>query len=159
MIQSLEGLLANCKYAIKQTCKMQVGWSCGKIGPMKSARVFRSGCPLASALDILGDKWSLIILRGLFVGFERYGDFLKGPERIATNILASRLRDLESYELIKSVGDRKGQGKTFQLTRKGADLLPVLQKLALWGEMHIPNRWQPPKAFLRARPSDFYPDD
>src|SRR5258705_5706074 len=110
---------------------------------------YRSGCPLASALDILGDKWSLVVLRGLFVGFSRYGDFLKGPEPIATNILADRLRSLECAGLIERVGSGPRAG--YRLTRKGADLLPVLQELARWGFEHIADRWKSPAWFMKAK--------
>ena len=123
-------------------------------------RKFRSGCPLASALDLIGDKWSLIIIRGLFVGFTRYGDFLKGPERIATNVLANRLKVLELDGLIERTTDEMPKGTyRYRLTRKGADLLPTLQILAQWGATHIKGRWKPPEEFLRAKPSDFYPKD
>jgi DNA-binding HxlR family transcriptional regulator len=117
---------------------------------------YRSGCPVASALDLVGDRWSLVVLRGFFVGWSRYGDFLKGPEPIATNILADRLKSLECAGLIER---RPGQAArpTYRLTRKGADLLPVLQELARWGLEHIPDRWATPPWFFKAKPKDFYP--
>jgi len=119
---------------------------------------FRSGCPIASALDLVGDKWSLIVVRGMFVGQTRYGDFLKAPEAISTNILADRLRLLECAGIIERLPP-EGTAKHFhyRLTRKGADLLPTLQALTRWGFEHIPNRWKPPAWFLKAKPSDFYP--
>jgi DNA-binding HxlR family transcriptional regulator len=119
---------------------------------------FRSGCPLASALDIVGDKWSLIVVRGLFVGQTRYGEFLKAPETISTNILADRLKLLECAGIIERLpGESVAKHFRYRLTRKGADLLPVLQALTRWGVEHIPNRWKPPAWFLKAKPSDFYP--
>jgi DNA-binding HxlR family transcriptional regulator len=123
---------------------------------MPDAIVYRSACPLASALDIVGDKWSLVVLRGFFVGFSRYSDFLKGPEAISTNILADRLKMLECAGLIERIPDAAGRSP-YRLTRKGADLLPVLQKLAHWGFEHIAERWQPPDWFMKAKPKDFYP--
>jgi DNA-binding HxlR family transcriptional regulator len=122
---------------------------------MSEATTYRSGCPLASALDVVGDKWSLVVLRGLFVGFSRYGDFLKGPEPIATNILADRLKSLECAGLIERTADERRSG--YRLTRKGADLLPVLQELARWGFEHIADRWESPAWFVKAKPRDFYP--
>jgi DNA-binding HxlR family transcriptional regulator len=119
----------------------------------------RSGCPLASALDIVGDKWSLLIVRGLFVGFSRYGDFLNGPEKISTNILADRLRLLECAGVIERLQDEVRQHGRYRLTRKGADLLPAMQALAGWGFEHLADRWVPPDWFMRAKPSDFYADD
>lgn len=121
-------------------------------------QAFRSGCPLASALDVVGDRWSLLILRGLMVGNSRYGDFLKDPERIATNILASRLGHLEQSGLIERVPETSDQGPNrYRLTRKGADLLPAMRALAEWGKAHLPDRWEPPAWFRSARPRDFYP--
>ena len=120
---------------------------------------FRSPCAVASALDLIGDRWSLLVVRGLFVGHSRYGDFLKDPESISTNILADRLRQLECAELIeRAPGPGRADHPRYRLTRKGADLLPVLQALAVWGSDHIPDRWQPPDWFLAAKPSDYYPD-
>ncbi len=121
---------------------------------MSKTPAYRSGCPLASALDIVGDKWSLVVLRGFFIGFSRYGDFLKAPESIATNILADRLKSLECAGLIERLPDAASH---YRLTRKGADLLPVLQQLTHWGLEHIPDRWQPPEWFFKAKPKDFYP--
>jgi DNA-binding HxlR family transcriptional regulator len=119
---------------------------------------YRSKCPLASALDVVGDKWTLIVVRGLFVGFTRYGDFLKGPEAISTNILADRLRMLECNGLIERLeGETVPTHYRYRLTRKGADLLPVLQALANWGSKHVPNRWEQPQWFVDAKPSAFYP--
>ena len=125
---------------------------------MSDTTSYRSGCPLASALDIVGDKWSLIVMRGFFVGNSRYGDFLKAPEAISTNILADRLKLLECSGIIERYADASGSAHSrYRLTRKGADLLPVLQALALWGAHHIPDRWKPPPWFLKAKPKDFYP--
>src|SRR3979409_1093607 len=103
---------------------------------MSEIITYRSNCPLASALDIVGDKWSLVVLRGFFVGNSRYGDFLKGPESISTNILADGLKSLECAGLIESIADTASRAR-YRLTRKGADLLPVLQELARWGFEHI----------------------
>ncbi|HEY0715966.1 MAG TPA: helix-turn-helix domain-containing protein [Polyangia bacterium] len=116
----------------------------------------RSGCPLASALDIVGDRWSLLIVRSMFVGATRYGDFLKDAERVATNVLADRLERLECAGLIESYCDDAGVGR-YRLTIAGADLLPVLQALARWGQGHIADRWEPPAWFMKAKASSFYP--
>jgi DNA-binding HxlR family transcriptional regulator len=126
--------------------------------PMPETMDFRSECPLASALDIIGDKWSLLVVRGLFVGLSRYGDFLKMPEQISTNILADRLRQLECAGIITRLSAEPGTSHhRYGLTRKGADLLPILQALATWGFAHIGDRWTPPAWFLKAKPSHFYP--
>lgn len=117
---------------------------------------FRSGCPIASALDIVGDRWSLLILRSMVIGAASYSDFLSAPERISTNILADRLRRLEEAGLISQAQARQGSIRgAYALTRKGADLIPALQDLARWGEAHLPERWSPPERFYAARPEDF----
>ena len=118
---------------------------------------FRSGCALSSVLDLVGDKWSLLILRGLFVGWSRYREFLAAPERISTNILADRLKRLEAQGLISRRDG--GTAPSYHLTRMGADLLPAMQALAVWGHANLPDRWAPPDWFLRAKPEDFYPAD
>lgn len=122
---------------------------------MKGSDKYRSGCALSSVLDLVGDKWSLLILRGLFVGWTRYGEFLAGPEKISTNILADRLKRLEAQGLITR--HRDGGGPCYRLTRMGADLLPAMQALALWGYANLLDRWSPPEWFLKAKPEDFYP--
>ena len=119
---------------------------------------FRSGCALSSTLDLIGDKWSLLILRCMFVGWTRYKEFLSAPERIYTNILAERLRRLEACGMI-SRDPGRGEGPTYRLTRYGADLLPAMQALATWGYEHIGDRWAPPEWFLQAKPEDFYPPE
>jgi len=117
--------------------------------------LYRSLCPVAAALDLIGDKWSLVIVRDMMIKKRRYQDFQNSPERIPTNILANRLKTLERHGIIKR---RRYQTRPIRyeyvLTRKGAELLPVLQQLALWGHKHIPGRWTPPEWFLRARPDD-----
>ena len=120
---------------------------------------FRSGCALSSVLDVVGDKWSLLILRGLFVGWSRYREFLAGPEGISTNILADRLKRLEAQGLITRQPDEATGAPTYRLTRMGADLLPAMQALAIWGHANLPERWAPPEWFLRAKPEDYYPPE
>lgn len=117
---------------------------------------FRSGCPIASALDIVGDKWSLVIIRSMVVGATSYSDFLGTPEGIATNILADRLHRLESAGLIAQTHPRKGSIRgAYALTAKGAGLIPALQALAQWGQENIPDRWTPPERFYAARAVDY----
>lgn len=120
---------------------------------------FRSSCPLASALDLVGDKWSLVVIRDLFVGKTRYGEFLASPERISTNILADRLEMLTACGIIsREAADGRPGRPRYRLTRKGADLLPVLQALAGWALVHLPERWNPGARFAAARPEAFYPE-
>src|SRR5690606_17172396 len=112
--------------------------------------------PIASTLDIIGDRWSLVIIRSMVVGAKSYSDFLAMPERIATNILAERLRRLEASGLIVETQPRQGsQRGSYALTAKGAGLIPVLQALARWGENNIADRWTPPERFYAARAADY----
>ncbi|MGM9477984.1 winged helix-turn-helix transcriptional regulator [Pedobacter sp. GSP4] len=99
----------------------------------------RSGCPVSSSLDIWGDKWSLLIVRDLMYDKERtYGDFLKSEEKIATNILASRLQTLEGAGIISKAGHPESKAKVlYKLTPKGIDLLPVMIEIYLWGEKYF----------------------
>lgn len=98
----------------------------------------RSGCPVATSLDIIGDKWSLIIIRDIFIGRTSFTDFLNAPEKISTNILKNRLNKLEQYEIIYhkvSKSDRKV--KNYFLTEKGMELYPLIYELSMWSLKHI----------------------
>ena len=110
----------------------------------------RSDCPISCSLDVWGDKWSLLIIRDLMTAKEcTYGDFLKSPEGIATNILASRLQLLEGNEIIEKLAHPDSKAKVlYKLTRKGIDLLPIMIEINLWAEKYYsipPDR----KAFLK----------
>ena len=119
---------------------------------------FRSPCPVASALDIFGDRWTLVVLRTIFAGRTRYGDILKMPEKISTSILANRLALLEREGLISSIAYQQNPVRfDYRLTAKGADLLPVLQAMAAWAVSYIPGRWAMPDWFANSEPSKFHP--
>jgi DNA-binding HxlR family transcriptional regulator len=100
----------------------------------------RSDCPVSCSLDIWGDKWSLLIIRDLMFAKEcTYGDFLKAPERIATNILASRLQVLEENKIIEKLDHPESKAKVlYRLARKGIDLLPIMIEINLWAEKYFP---------------------
>lgn len=101
---------------------------------------YRSTCPIANVLDIVGDKWTLLVVRDLLLsGKHRYGEFQSSPEAIPTNILADRLKRLEAVGLVKKefYQDKPPRAEYF-ITRKGADLGPVLQALGEWGQKYIP---------------------
>ena len=99
----------------------------------------RSLCPISSALDIIGDKWSLLIVRDLvFEGKNIYGQYLRGEEGIATNTLADRLEWLEHAGIIKRFPHPDGRIKsTFKLTSKGADLIPLIVDMVIWSHKHL----------------------
>jgi DNA-binding HxlR family transcriptional regulator len=102
------------------------------------SKEFRSRCPIASSLDILGDKWTLVIIRDLFRGREKFGDFIASPEKIKTNILTDRLKWLKENGIIeKKAYQTKPTRYLYMLTEKGRDLKPTLQAMALWGETYI----------------------
>lgn len=107
----------------------------------------RSKCPISSTLDIFGDKWSLLIIRDLmFFSKCTYGDFQSSDEKIATNILASRLKALEENGIIKKTQHPESKAKVlYKLTEKGIDLLPILVEINLWGEKYfeIPEELKP----------------
>lgn len=89
-------------------------------------------------LDILGDKWTLLIVRDLFMGKKTYGDFQNSPENVRTNILADRLKRLLKYEIIeKKPYQDKPVRHEYSLTKKGRDLGPVLKVMVQWGEKYI----------------------
>jgi DNA-binding HxlR family transcriptional regulator len=111
----------------------------------------RSACPIATTLDLLGDKWTLLVVRDLlFVGKRRFGEFLESPEGIPTNILSDRLRRLEEHGVVeKSLYSSRPQRYEYRLTARGADLFPVLRAMAEWGLRHLPGTAAPPEEVLR----------
>jgi len=104
----------------------------------KSGRKWRSGCPLNASVEILGDRWSLLIIRDMMLrGFRTYKEFLESYESIATNILADRLRKLIAHGIIARQPDPSDGRKTlYLLTSKGLDLAPVLTEMVLWAAAH-----------------------
>jgi len=99
---------------------------------------WRSGCPLNTSVEMLGDRWSLLIIRDMMLrGSRAFGEFLDSYEKIATNILADRLKKLEKFGIIRALRDPKAPRKrTYILTEKGIDLAPVLTEMVLWAAAH-----------------------
>lgn len=86
---------------------------------------------LSSALDIFGDKWSLVLIRDFFAGKTTYAGFTKSPEKIFTNILASRLKQLEEAEIVSSGSNNEKTGKAmYELTRQAESLYPVIDAIS-----------------------------
>ena len=110
----------------------------------------RSACPIANALDLLGDRWTLLVIRDLtFLGKRRFGELLSSPEGIPTNILTDRLRRLEEGGLVEKVPYQLRPPRyEYQLTAKGRDLFPVLRALAEWALRHVPAVEAPPPELL-----------
>lgn len=100
---------------------------------------WRSNCPISSALDVLGDKWSLLIVRDLIIhGPRTYSQLLESPERISTNILATRLELLACMKLIERVNpDAASRNNAYRLTEGGSALRPVLLALGQWADTHL----------------------
>jgi DNA-binding HxlR family transcriptional regulator len=106
--------------------------------PKKTRAKRRSECPLNASVEMLGDRWSLLIIRDMMLrGFRSYKEFMECYEGIATNILADRLRKLVDYGIITTQPDPSdGRKLTYLLTAKGIDLAPVLTEMVLWAAAH-----------------------
>ncbi|MEE9381243.1 MAG: helix-turn-helix domain-containing protein [Hyphomonadaceae bacterium] len=114
----------------------------------------RSGCPIATTLDIVGDRWTLVILRDLINGKKRFGDFLASPERITTSVLTVRLNDMVKAGLLsKAPYQQRPRRYEYVLTDKGRALHPVLQSICKWGNEFYPDTWKPPAEFMQASKS------
>ena len=112
-----------------------------------------SGCPFTYALDIFGDKWSLIILRDLILfGKKTYKEFAGAGECIATNILADRLANLEKDGLISKAKDPNNRRSyIYSPTKKSLDLVPMFLELICWSAKHDPKTAAPPAYIRRAK--------
>jgi DNA-binding HxlR family transcriptional regulator len=105
---------------------------------MKASK--RSGCPISFSLEILGDRWSLLVLRDLaFRSARHFQDFAQSGEGIASNVLTERLARLEHYGIIQKTRDGADRRRyVYALTPAGLDLIPVLVDLTIWGGKHDP---------------------
>lgn len=104
----------------------------------------RSHCPLTNALDIFGDKWSLIIIRDLFLGKKTFTEFMKSNEKIASNILTNRLDFLINHgllEVTKLPNDNKT--KIYYLTNKGIDMYPIMYEMMCWSNRNLDKEFGP----------------
>ena len=117
----------------------------------------RSGCPLNASVEMLGDRWSLLILRYMMLrGYHTFNQFLSSEEKIATNILADRLRRLEDYGILTAQRDpTDGRKLIYALTAKGIDLAPVLTEMVLWAARHEDTANQSLVRLMRAGKEQF----
>lgn len=101
---------------------------------MKKNPELRSHCPINYALEIFGDKWSLLIIRDIvFRGKDSFNQFKKSQEAIATNILATRLEKLLSWGILEKTANLEdGRKEHYHLTQKGLDLIPIILEMVLW---------------------------
>lgn len=132
------------------TRKRQNGESTGEA----AERARRSNCPVACALDIIGDRWTLLLVRDLLAGPRRYGDFLGASEGIPTNILADRLKRLERAGLVtRERYHERPPRYEYALTAAGQELSVPVRALADWGTRHFPGtRARPPRPPAAAAP-------
>jgi len=100
----------------------------------------RSDCPVSCTLELLGDRWTLLVVRDLLLGKQRFGELLESPEAIASNILTERLRRLEELELVeRTPSETHGTRGTYRLTSRGKSLGPVIKAIKIWGLANIPD--------------------
>jgi len=105
----------------------------------------RSACPVSFCLDILGDRWTMLVIRDMVMfGSQRFSEFVSSGEGIATNVLSDRLQCLsEQGIVVAAVDPEDGRRKIYTLTAKGLDLVPILIDLAQWGAQHDPHTGVP----------------
>lgn len=117
----------------------------------KGGTLRRSPCPIANTLDLIGDKWTLLIVRDLlFFGKRQYRELATSPESIPSNILADRLKRLEQASLIQKTPYQERPVRfAYTLTASGAELKPVLLALIQWGNRHIPGTYRPTPAQVK----------
>ena len=105
----------------------------------------RSRCPVSCTLDVLGDRWTLLVVRDLIRGKRRFAELVESPEGIPTNILADRLKRLVSLGIVESRRySERPPRLEYQLTAKGEDLRPVMRAMVDWGIKHAGGRVPPP---------------
>ena len=118
-----------------------------------SKRYPRSGCPIATTADLVGDRWTLVVVRDMLTGKKHFTDFLASPERISTSILSDRLAFMEEIGLVKKKAYLERPIRfQYTLTEKGLGLLPVLQEVSRWANRFLPETWTPPDDFMKRRP-------
>ena len=113
----------------------------------RPARPKRSACPVSRTLDVLGDRWSLLVVRDLMRGKRRFAEFLESKEGIPTNTLAERLKRLVRAGIVQSVRYSERPPRVeYQLTAKGEDLRPMIRAMVEWGVQHAGGRRPEPVA-------------
>ena len=106
--------------------------------PKLKIRDTRSGCPISTCLEIIGDNWSLILIRDLFLERTTFTEFMNSPEKISSNILTDRINKLRKYNLIEyRVHPNNRKIKQYYLTQAGIDLYPIIYDLMIWSIDHL----------------------
>ena len=100
---------------------------------------FRSSCMIASVLDLIGDKWSIVIVRDMLLHMKKtFKEFTASDEKVASNLLSSRLKYLESIDIIsKTKLPNNKKENIYLLTEKGIDLTPIIMELVLWSDKYV----------------------
>ncbi len=113
----------------------------------------RSSCPIACTLDLIGDRWTLLVIRDMmFLGKQRFEEFLESPEGISTNILANRLKSLEDLGLVeKQPYSDHPRRMNYRLTERGHSLRPVMKSMIAWGLKQIPETRVPEAELIKRR--------
>lgn len=108
--------------------------------PQKVKKKRRSCCPIACTLDLIGDRWTLLVVRDLLMGRSHFKEFTASPEGIATNILTDRLARLVEHGLAERYPSTEVPGKdAYRLTKKGKTLGPIVRSVVKWGLENIKN--------------------
>ncbi len=100
----------------------------------------RSDCPVSCLLELIGDKWTLLVVRDLLFGHHTFKELQESPEKVPTNILADRLKRLEKSELVRrELYQERPKRYAYHLTKKGQDLQPVMMSMISWSNKYIAN--------------------
>ena len=111
---------------------------------MINVRDNRSTCPISTSLEIVGDNWSLILIRDLFLERTTFTDFINSPENISSNILTDRINKLLNYRLIEyRLHPNNRKIKQYYLTKSGMSLYPILYDLSVWSKNHLDMEFHP----------------
>ena len=98
----------------------------------------RSGCPISTSLEIIGDNWSLILIRDLFLERTTFTEFMNSPEKISSNILSDRINKLQKYNIIEyRLHPQNRKVKQYYLTKSGIELYPLIYDLIIWSKQHL----------------------
>jgi DNA-binding HxlR family transcriptional regulator len=127
---------------------------------MARTQPYAQNCPIARTLDVIGDRWTLLIIRDLFLGHTRFGEFRRSTPRISPKLLSERLKRLEDDGIIeRSLRDGRPPRAEYRLTPKGRALFPVLFAIGSWGFEHLfadePELREQVDAYLRAQVPEY----
>ena len=112
--------------------------------PKLKIRDNRSGCPISTCLEIIGDNWSLILIRDLFLERTTFTEFMNSPEKISSNILSDRINKLQKYNLIEyRLHPQNRKVKQYYLTKSGIELYPLIYDLLIWSKNHLDLEYLP----------------